>query len=97
MEIEQINQWASEMEPFLIVEALKRAVLGGKHNFKYINTILVEWQKNNLRTIDEITHYEQEFQKRRSRQKSIEQGTNPGGLAGNKDARKKAFIRSLYI
>ncbi|MGI6491864.1 MAG: DnaD domain-containing protein [Pelotomaculum sp.] len=97
MEIEQIDQWASEMDPLLVVEALKRAVLGGKHNFKYINTILIEWKKNNIRTIDEITHYEQEFQKRRARQKSIEQGTSPGVFVGNKDARKKAFIRSLYI
>ncbi|MDD4239263.1 MAG: DnaD domain protein [Desulfotomaculaceae bacterium] len=101
IEVEQIDQWASEMEPLLVVEALKRAVLGGKHNFKYINTILIEWKKNNIRTLDEISRYEQDFQKRRSRQKSTN-GTNPGGASSNNassnnDARKKAFIRTLYI
>lgn len=97
IEIEQIDQWASEMEPMLVVEALKRAVLGGKHNFKYINTILLEWKKNNIRTLEEISRYEQDFQKRRSRQKSANTGTSPGGAGLNNDARKKAFIRTLYI
>jgi DNA replication protein len=97
IEVEQIDQWASEMEPVLVVEALKRAVLGGKHNFKYINTILIEWKKNNIRTLEEITRYEQDFQKRRSRQKSTNTGTSPGGTGNNNDARKKAFIRTLYI
>jgi len=97
IEVEQIDQWASEMEPLLVVEALKRAVLGGKHNFKYINTILIEWKKNNVRTLEEISRYEQDFQKRRSRQKSTNTGTSPGGADNNNDARKKAFIRTLYI
>lgn len=102
IEIEQIDQWATEMESLLVVEALKRAVLGGKHNFKYINTILIEWKKNNIRTLDDISRYEQDFQKRRSRQKSTSTGTSPGAAgsnnaSSNNDARKRAFIRSLYI
>lgn len=97
IEIEQIEQWASEMEPLLVVEALKRAVLGGKHNFKYINTILLEWKKNNIRTLEDILRYEQDFQKRRSRQKSVNTGTSPVAPGSNNDARKKAFIRTLYI
>lgn len=96
IEIEQIDQWATEMEPLLVVEALKRAVLGGKHNFKYINTILIEWKKNNIRTMDEIFRYEQDFQKRRLRRKSTDNGTSQDGN-NNKDAKKKAFIRTLYI
>jgi len=99
IEVEQIDQWAGEMAPLLVVEALKRAVLGGKHNFKYINTILIEWKKNNIRTLDEISRYEQDFQKRRTRQKSLDTGTSPSvtGSNNNNDARKKAFIRTLYI
>lgn len=98
IEVEQIDLWASEMDPLLVVEALKRAVLGGKHNFKYINTILIEWKKNNIRTLEEIARYEQDFQKRRSRQKSTNTtGTSPNGTGSNNDARKKAFIRTLYI
>lgn len=98
IEVEQIDLWASETDPLLVVEALKRAVLGGKHNFKYINTILIEWKKNNIRTLEEIARYEQDFQKRRSRQKSTNTtGTSPNGTGSNNDARKKAFIRTLYI
>ncbi|BAF59190.1 MAG: DnaD domain protein [Pelotomaculum sp.] len=100
LEAEQIGQWAEEMGPAIIVEALKRAVIKGKYNFKYINGILLEWKKNNLRTIESILEYEREFQERRlaakNRRKS-EAGPEPGGDGGKSDSKKKAFIRSLYV
>lgn len=99
IEIEQIQQWDAEAEPFIIIEALKRAVLRGKHNFKYINSILFEWKKNNLQTMESIAEYDRDFLKRRggrSTRKDNESaaGSKPGG---NQDTKEKAFIRSLYI
>lgn len=99
IEVEQIEQWADEDEALLIIEALKRAVLRGKHNFKYINSILVEWKKNNLRTLESIEEYDLDFRKRRSGRnaRSVETGTSPGTTGNKNDSKKKAFIRSLYV
>ncbi|MDD3653382.1 MAG: DnaD domain protein [Desulfotomaculaceae bacterium] len=104
LEIEQIEQWADEHESKLIIEALKQAVLRGKHNFKYINSILMEWKKNNLQTLEAIAEYERDFQKRRAARIARSGGLGKGSshteatVTDKKtDARKKAFIKTLYI
>lgn len=98
IEVEQISQWAAEGDPQLVLEALKRAVLRGKHNFKYINSILFEWRKNNLRTLEAIADYDQEFLSRRSKKtdRSSIAGTSSDKPGNKSDSKKKAFIRSLY-
>mgnify|MGYP005851716681 CR=1 FL=1 len=85
IEVEQIRRWHSEMDGTLIQEALRRAVLMGKHNFKYIDSILLEWQKNNLRTLDEVNDYERSFLERRKK------GTRQG------KAKEKAILKTLYL
>ncbi|MEW5761703.1 MAG: DnaD domain protein [Bacillota bacterium] len=85
LEVEQIRRWQSESGAVLVQEALRRAVLLGKHNFKYIDSILLEWQKNNIRTLEEVDAYERSFQERRKK------GTRQGR------AREKAILRSLYL
>ncbi len=86
-EIEQIEQWAQEIDPLLIVEALRRAVLLGKYNLKYINGILLEWRKNNLQTIEAVEEYDRNFRQRRTAAKKNVQGND----------KKKEFIKSLYV
>jgi len=95
MEIGQIEQWADEEDAGLIVEALKQAVLRGKHNFKYINSILMEWRRNNLRTLEAIAEYDREFQSRRSGRVAQDREAGTGSAKNN--SRKKAFIKTLYI
>jgi len=85
IEVEQIRRWHSEMDGALIQEALRRAVLMGKHNFKYIDSILLEWQKNNIRTLDEVNEYERSFLERRKK------GTRQG------KAKDKAILKTLYL
>lgn len=98
IEVEQIEKWAGEAEAQLVVEALRRAVLGGKHNFKYINSILLEWQKNNLKTLEAIAAYDLDFQKRRARGlRKMHEGANNGARGNKNDSKEKDFIRSLYI
>jgi len=99
LEIEQIEQWAAEGDARLVVEALKQAVLRGKHNFKYINSILMGWKKNNLKTLEAIAEYDREFQSRRSNRTARGGERETGDLiTGNKsNSRKKAFIKTLYI
>jgi DNA replication protein len=97
IEVEQIEKWADESDAQLVVEALRRAVLGGKHNFKYINSILLEWKKNNLKTLEVIAEYDLDFQKRRARSlRKKSEGTSTS-VDDKKDSKKKAFIRTLYL
>ncbi len=91
MEIEQVNLWLDDSDgrPELILEALKRAVLLGKHNFKYIDSILLEWQKNNLKTITDVLEYEANF---RERQLSRSSRRKPEAAEKKKDK-----FRVLYL
>ncbi len=93
MEIEQINLWVNDFNgnPELILEALKRAVMLGKHNFKYIDIILLEWHKNNLNTISDVLAFEANFRERQSNR----------GIRRNKSqlppVNKKDKFRLLYL
>ncbi|MDI6709327.1 MAG: DnaD domain protein [Bacillota bacterium] len=90
IEVEQIEQWAGSVPHALVREALRRAVLLGKHNFKYIDRILLEWTKNNLRTLDQVNEYESRFQKRQAHSRKNEGRSSPR----NGD---KGSLKSLYV
>jgi len=66
MEYETITGWIERdqyPEP-LIVLALKEAVFAGKVNFRYIDRILLEWQRNSIRTVEQAKAYAQRFRGR---------------------------------
>lgn len=69
MEIEQIDTWSQKMPPLMVLEALRRAVMLGKHNFKYIDSILLEWEKNNLNTPEKVKDYDRQFKMKHTEQK----------------------------
>ncbi|NLO89609.1 MAG: DnaD domain protein [Clostridia bacterium] len=71
IESNQILEWlqGEGYSEELILEALKRAVLRGVINFKYIDSILRGWAKNNLRTAKEISAYEESFSQRHQEKK----------------------------
>ena len=56
IENDKISQWLEEdkQSPELIVEALRRSVLHGKATFAYIDRILMNWRRQNLRTPAEV-------------------------------------------
>lgn len=91
IEIEQIQLWLVQdgQNTEIVIEALRRAVLMGKHNFKYIDSILLEWKKNNLQSLNEINSYETNF---KQRQGSKNQKTPPEKSPNN----KKEKIKMLY-
>lgn len=68
MEIEQVNLWLDDFEgnPEMVLEALKKAVMMGKHNFKYIDSILLDWRKNNIKSIAEVSAFEAGFRERQA-------------------------------
>ncbi len=87
MEVEQINHWSNKLNPQLVIEALRKAVLLGKHNFKYIDSILLEWEKNNLRSPRDVEEYDKRFKNRRAGAKK---------QARDRES-KKSLIQSLYM
>lgn len=66
MEVERIQHWITETDTVIIMEALRRAVLMGKNNFRYIDAIIMEWRKNKLLTLQDIEKYDQNYQQRRA-------------------------------
>lgn len=63
MECESISKWMDEDQysEELILRALKEAVFAGKLGFKYIDRILLEWEKNGVRTAEQAKEYAMKF------------------------------------
>lgn len=95
MEVEQINIWSQKMKPVMILEALRRAVLMGKHNFKYIDGILLEWEKNNISCPEDIEEYDRQYKMKRADKKKNED--NPSHKSNSDKSDKKSLIKSLYM
>ncbi|SHN84341.1 DnaD domain-containing protein [Desulfitobacterium chlororespirans] len=63
IECEVIETWiASKFSEELILAAFKRGVLAGIRNFRYIDSILREWEKKGLRTLHEVEADDAYFQ-----------------------------------
>lgn len=97
IEAEQVLKWRREMPPALVLEALRRAVLLGKRNFKYIGTILLEWQKNNLKTLGEVEEYDRSFETGRRRKRRVTLAAKEKEQKDEEKEKKKALIKTLYL
>ncbi|MDW7675435.1 MAG: DnaD domain protein [Bacillota bacterium] len=71
MEGEQIKEWVEKdnFEYSLIKGALKRSVMRGVLNFKYIDSILREWKRKSFRTINEVITFEEKFKAKENQTK----------------------------
>lgn len=67
LELAQLIEWCEgdQYPPGIIVEALKRAVLRGIINLKYVDAILRHWKRQNLRTVPEVLAYEEKYSTRK--------------------------------
>lgn len=72
MEMEIVADWLDEdhYSPELIVLALKEAVMNGKLRLKYVDSILLNWHQNNLKTPADVTAEKKRFNERRAQQGS---------------------------
>jgi DNA replication protein len=63
MECESISKWIDEdrYNEAIILKALKEAVFAGKLSFRYIDRILLEWEKNGVRTLEQAKEYAMKF------------------------------------
>jgi len=63
MEIDTINGWLDQdgyPEP-LILAALKEAVFSGNVKFRYVDRILLDWSRNNIKTVEQAREYTKQF------------------------------------
>lgn len=65
IECEIISGWiSSEFSEEIILGAFKRGVMAGIRNFRYLDSILREWEKKGLRTLAEVEADDAYFQAR---------------------------------
>ncbi|WP_203641248.1 DnaD domain-containing protein [Levilactobacillus andaensis] len=68
LEMESISQWLDEdhYRPELIQLALKEAVLSQAYSLKYMDRILLSWEKKNLKTAAQVQQEKERQEPRRS-------------------------------
>lgn len=73
MEIELINTWIDKDKyaDEIILYALKEAVYASKLNFRYIDKILFEWQKKNIKTVEQIKEHIKQFRSNQDLAKEV--------------------------
>lgn len=65
LECEHIQTWLdANFSQELVIEALRRGVSAGIRSFRYLDSILREWEKKGLRTRVEVEADDQDFQAR---------------------------------
>ncbi|WP_218090589.1 DnaD domain protein [Paenibacillus solanacearum] len=66
MELESIAGWIDKdgYPEELILAGLKEAVFAGKVHFRYIDRILLEWQRNRITTVEQAKEHSQKFRSR---------------------------------
>lgn len=70
IECSNIAEWERMLPQELILEALKRAVFNHTTNWRYINSILAQWDKKNLRTLQAVYDDDAKFQASRQMQQA---------------------------
>lgn len=75
-ECEHLTQWLDQdgYSEELIKAAVREAVFCGKVNFRYIDRILLEWQRNQVRTPEEAAEYARRFRQKGSLYSSFSSG-----------------------
>ncbi|MFC7441728.1 DnaD domain protein [Laceyella putida] len=66
MECQMLVRWLDEdgQREELIEAALREAVFCGKLNFRYIDRILFEWQRNQVRSAEDAVEYSRKFRQK---------------------------------
>ncbi|KUO78908.1 MAG: DNA replication protein DnaD [Desulfosporosinus sp. BRH_c37] len=81
LECENIDRWlSSHFSEELIIEALRRGVGAGIRNFRYLDSILREWEKKGLRTRAEIEAEDANFQARQEKKNTKPKNLVPKNL-----------------
>lgn len=70
-DMEMIDGWLNEdhYSPEIIILALKEAVLSGVYNMKYMDKILLSWEKKGIKTAADVQRQRTEFRNREKAQR----------------------------
>lgn len=74
-EIESIHMWTEQdgYQEELILTALREAATVGKLHIRYIDRILLEWQKQNITSVEQARHYSLQFRRQQGSSKEYRQ------------------------
>lgn len=77
IECENLAMWLDQdgYSESLIMSALREAVISGKLFFRYIDRILFEWHRNNIRTPQQAREYSLKFRRHQQQPRAAEQRT----------------------
>jgi DnaD/phage-associated family protein len=67
-EIEMLDQLVKDIEPDLVIYALKQAVLNGKRQFSYIRGILSNWDSSGVKCIHDVEELERQHEEQKKKQ-----------------------------
>ncbi|MGI5824840.1 MAG: DnaD domain-containing protein [Bacillota bacterium] len=83
-EIEKLNHWIIDdgWSSAMLKEALQRAVLHGTCNFAYIDKIFLRWQKNGIKTMEQLQNEKNDIKESAKEKKSRTQ-TSTGKIMTN--------------
>lgn len=79
IEMQSLVMWVEDdkYSPELIQMALREAVLNQVYNFKYIDRILLSWEKKNIRTKEQVEKEAQSFRDQTSKSQRNTDGNAP--------------------
>lgn len=91
LECEHITHWLTScFTEELIIEALRRGVSAGIRNFRYIDSILREWEKKGFRTRAEVEADDIHFQARQEKKYQSKSGSRKN--AANPDKYENFYL-----
>ncbi len=61
--IENLDYWSKDLSPELVIAALKESAEGNAYSFKYTESILKTWEKNNVKTLEDVEALNKKFEK----------------------------------
>lgn len=64
IEIEGINQWSNDLGNELVIYAIDIATTNNARNWRYIERILVDWNSNGIKTLDQAKAYSKDRKKK---------------------------------
>lgn len=88
-----LNEWIQKMGEGIVLEAIKRTAKHGGKTFSYVEKILVEWEAEEIRTVEACRYYQREHDRRRtSRPVSAKRKAPTQGLSLFDELRKEAGV-----
>ncbi len=96
IEGELIISWCEQHPLELVAEALRLSVLNGSFNLRYIERILQDWQRKNLRSLREVRQMEEAFQEKKALGKRTSVRNARAAGSSKAEPNKEEKYRDLY-